>query len=110
MRLFDREYAQRKGHRAGTHRACSPEQTLHAYRPFMPRFGITRLANVTGLDVVGIPVYMCVRPNSRNLSVSQGKGLDVASAKVSALMESIEGWHAESVELPIRYESPALLA
>jgi len=109
VRLFERDYQQRKGHTRGTHRSRSPEETLHDYSRFMPQMGITRLANVTGLDVVGIPVWMCVRPNSRNLSVSQGKGLDAASAKVSALMESIEGWHAESLELPIRYESPAVL-
>jgi YcaO-like protein with predicted kinase domain len=109
MRVFDRDYRQRKGHVRGTHRSRCPEATLLAYRPLMARMGITRLANVTGLDVVGIPVFMCVRPNSRNLSVSQGKGLDAASAKVSALMESIESWHAESLELPMRYESPAAL-
>jgi YcaO-like protein with predicted kinase domain len=109
MRLFESDYRQRKGHLRGTHRSRSPEDTLRAYRPLMSRMGITRLANVTGLDVVGIPVFMCVRPNSRNLSVSQGKGLDATSAKVSALMESIEGWHAESLELPIRYEAPATL-
>ena len=71
--------------------------------------GITRLANVTGLDVIGIPVYMCIRPNSRNLSVSQGKGLDPSSAKASALMESIESWHAESLDLPLRHESQSVL-
>jgi ribosomal protein S12 methylthiotransferase accessory factor len=72
-------------------------------------FGITRLADVTGLDVIGMPVYMAVRPNSRSLSVSQGKGLDRPSAKASALMESVEGWHAERADLPIRYESYAAL-
>ena len=71
----------------------------------MKRMGITRLANVTGLDHIGIPVFMAVRPNSRGVSVSQGKGVDIASAKVSALMESIEGWHAERVTVPLRYES-----
>lgn len=63
--------------------------------------GITRLANVTGLDTIGIPVVMSVRPNSRSLSVSQGKGLDLESAKASAAMESIEGFHAERVAGPL---------
>ena len=40
------------------------------------RFGITRLADVTGLDRIGIPVWMAVRPNSKTLAVSQGKGLN----------------------------------
>ena len=37
-----------------------------------------------------IPVAAAIRPNSRNIAVSQGKGLDLVAAKVSALMESIE--------------------
>jgi ribosomal protein S12 methylthiotransferase accessory factor len=57
--------------------------------------GITRLGNVTGLDRIGIPVVVAVRPNSRSVSVSQGKGLDLAQAMTSALMEAIEGFHAE---------------
>jgi hypothetical protein len=32
--------------------------------------GITRLANVTCLDRVGVPVFQAVRPNARPLSVS----------------------------------------
>jgi ribosomal protein S12 methylthiotransferase accessory factor len=71
----------------------------------MPLMGITRLANITGLDCTGIPVYLAIRPNSRSLSTSQGKGLDTDSAKASALMESIEAWHAERIEHPLRYES-----
>jgi ribosomal protein S12 methylthiotransferase accessory factor len=67
--------------------------------------GITRLANVTGLDTIGIPVVMSVRPNSRSLSVSQGKGLDLDSAKASAAMESAEGFHAERVAGPLQLAS-----
>jgi ribosomal protein S12 methylthiotransferase accessory factor len=42
-------------------------------------------------------VYQAIRPNSRSLSVSQGKGFTAAAAKVSAVMESAELWHAERV-------------
>ena len=38
-----------------------------------------------------------MRPNSRTVSVSQGKGLDLTQALASALMEAIEGFHAEEV-------------
>lgn len=89
----------------GMHRSRLPVQTLREFEPLMPSMGITRLANITGLDRVGIPVFNAIRPNSKSLSVSQGKGLDDASAKVSALMESIEYWHAENVNLPIRSAS-----
>jgi len=67
--------------------------------------GITRVANITGLDTIGIPVAAAYRPNSRNIAVSQGKGLDLTAAKVSALMESAEGFHGERVTLPLRLAS-----
>lgn len=67
--------------------------------------GITRIANVTGLDKIGIPVVMVCRPNSRSVSVSQGKGADLAAAKASGLMESIESYHAERIVLPLKLGS-----
>lgn len=63
------------------------------------------MANVTGLDRVGIPVVMVCRPNARSLSVSQGKGVDLVSARVSGLMESIELFHAERPIVPLRLGS-----
>src|SRR6202008_263287 len=70
---------------------------LMRVRPLAAQMGITRLGNVTGLDRIGIPVVVAVRPNSRSVSVSQGKGLDLAQAMTSALMEAIEGFHAQEV-------------
>src|SRR5207244_10131866 len=86
-----------KAFRYGTHRSVAPSETLIRFRPFAARMGITRLGNVTGLDRIGIPVVVAVRPNSRSVSVSQGKGLDLTQAMTSALMEAIEGFHAEEV-------------
>jgi YcaO-like protein with predicted kinase domain len=63
--------------------------------------GITRVANITGLDVIGIPVVAVMRPNSRSIAVAQGKGLDFTAAKVSGLMESIENYHAEHIRAPL---------
>ncbi len=97
--------AQAKAHTRGTHRSRSPLETLRALQPSLQAMGITRVANVTGLDRIGIPVCMACRPNSRSLSVAQGKGLDLASAKASALMESVEGFHAENVRLPLQLGS-----
>ena len=51
-----------KHYRGGTHRALSPAETLERFLPLRREMGITRLANVTGLDVLGIPVYMACRP------------------------------------------------
>jgi ribosomal protein S12 methylthiotransferase accessory factor len=84
-----------KSYRRGTHRTVAPVDTLERLRPLAPLMGITRLGNITGLDRIGIPVAVAVRPNSRSVSVSQGKGLDLPQAMASALMEAIEGFHAE---------------
>lgn len=69
---------------------------------FLRRFGITRLGDVTGLDVIGVPVWFAARPNSRGLSVSQGKGLTIVQARVSAAMEAIEGAVAEDTQRHVR--------
>lgn len=58
-------------------------------------FRITRCGDITGLDIIGIPVWFATRPNSRALSVSQGKGLTHEQARIGAIMESIEGAVAE---------------
>lgn len=81
----------------GTHRVRPPEETWAWVAPLLPRFGITRTADITRLDALGIPVYQAVRPASRNISVSQGKGVTAAAARVSAVMESVELWHAEDL-------------
>jgi YcaO-like protein with predicted kinase domain len=87
---------------ARAERVCSPAETLRGVLPFCARVGITRVANVTGMDTIGIPTFMVVRPNSRSLSVSQGKGPDPECARISGIMESIEQWHAERIALPLR--------
>ena len=88
--------------REGTHRSQSLENTLRDALRLAPIMGITRVANVTGLDSVGIPVVMVCRPNSRSVAVSQGKGIDLASARASGLMEAAELYHAETMTLPLR--------
>ncbi|HXU45714.1 MAG TPA: YcaO-like family protein [Thermoanaerobaculia bacterium] len=91
-----------KSFRRGTHRTVAPEATVERVSRLAPVLGITRVANVTGLDVIGLPVVMVTRPNSRSLAVSQGKGLDLAAAKASGLMEAAELWHAERIDRPLR--------
>ena len=82
-------------HRLGTFRSASPGESLKAARVAAKICGISRLAGVTGLDHIGLPVWMAIRPLGRSLSVSQGKGLTDTLAQVSALMEAIELFHAE---------------
>ncbi len=79
----------------GTWRTATIAQTWQRFSPLAKRVGITRIANITGLDTLGIPVFSSIRPRSRSLSTQQGKGVTADAARVSALMESLETWHAE---------------
>lgn len=89
----------------GTHRTCAPEETLARLQPLLPGMGITRIANVTGLDRTGIPVVTVARPNARSVTVAQGKGLTLAAAKASGVMEAVEVWHAERIVKPLKLAS-----
>ena len=90
-----------KKYRAGTHRLVAPGETLDRIGRFFPAMGITRVADVTGLDTIGIPVVLVYRPNSRSLVVAQGKGLDLIAAKASGVMESVEAYMAERIVQPL---------
>jgi ribosomal protein S12 methylthiotransferase accessory factor len=59
--------------------------------------GITRLADVTRLDRLGLPVWQAIRPSGKSLSVHQGKGVSDEAAKVGALCEAFEAHCAENV-------------
>jgi ribosomal protein S12 methylthiotransferase accessory factor len=87
----------RKGFVGATHRTCSPEETLVRVTPLLPAAGITRLADVTGLDRIGIPTVLAIRPNAPTLANASGKGFDLPAAKASAAMEGIEIHHAEQL-------------
>ncbi len=90
-----------KAYWEGTHRVVDPETTLARVMPLAARMGVTRVAVLTGLDHVGIPVAAAVRPNSRSIAVHQGKGGSLAAAKASAIMEAAEMFHAEHIRLPL---------
>jgi len=86
------------------------EVTCSRVEPLMGRIGVTRIADVTQLDCTGICVHQVIRPNARSLSVSQGKGLRAVDSRVSAMMESLEVWHAEEVVAAVPGRSAAQLA
>ncbi len=52
--------------------------------------GVTRLADVTRLDNLGVHVFQAVRPLGRTVAVHQGKGLTAPEAMIGALMEAVE--------------------
>ncbi len=95
MRCFDEPLTGTLRALGGTHRASSLAATWRRFAPLAPRVGITRIADLTGLDTLGVPVFAAIRPMGKSLSTSQGKGTTAAAARVSALMESLETWHAE---------------
>ncbi|MFN9426472.1 MAG: YcaO-like family protein, partial [Cyanobacteriota bacterium] len=90
-----------KGFRGSTHRACPPEDTLARITPHLALAGITRLADITGLDRIGIPVTLAIRPNARTVLGSTGKGATLVAAQVSGAMEAIEMHHAESAAFDV---------
>jgi ribosomal protein S12 methylthiotransferase accessory factor len=96
--------------RRGTHRSVCPEETLARVQPMALAMGITRLGDVTGLDRIGLPVAIAVRPNSLSFSVSQGKGLTRTHALASAVMEAAEAFHGEDLTGRVRQASLDTLA
>lgn len=58
--------------------------------PLFERYGITRVADITGLDRIGVPVTTVTRPNSPTISINSGKGLTLKDAVISGVMEALE--------------------
>ena len=86
----------------GIERFVPAADTVSFATPIAESLGVTRIADITGLDRVGIPVYSSVVPDSADiLSVYNGKGMRPVDAKAGALMEAIERQTALKVCLPL---------
>ncbi len=73
----------------------------------MATAGITRVADITDLDRIGIPVFSSIRPTAEGgaISVYNGrKGATPAEARVSAMMEGIERYSAEVHDMESEWE------
>jgi ribosomal protein S12 methylthiotransferase accessory factor len=77
-------------------RTVAPEQTEERVRRVMARLPVTRVADLTPLDPIRLPVWSAVTPLARDLTTHMGKGRDAAHARVSALMEAVERVSAET--------------
>ena len=98
-----RSYRSAKAFRAGTHRTQSPEDTFRLVRPYLAKAGVTRIADVTGLDHIGVPTTLALRPNAPTMACSSGKGVTLDQAYVSGAMEAFELHASETTPLsPIR--------
>ena len=80
-----------------TQRASPLAATLARIEPKVPAAGITRVADITNLDRVGIPVFSCIRPTAEDgaITVYNGKGATIEESRISAIMEGIERYSAE---------------
>jgi len=87
----------KKGYVLDTHRIRPPAETLSLARRAAPTAGITRVAEITGLDRLGIPVFTSMRPKAVEgaVTVYNGKGFTAEEAEVSAIMEGVERFSAE---------------
>jgi len=87
----------------GTQRVFDPETTLANTTKLLPKIGVTRIANITDLDRVGIPVFSAIRPSAAAgaISIYSGKGISETNARISAIMESFERCLAEQPEVSI---------
>jgi ribosomal protein S12 methylthiotransferase accessory factor len=92
-----------KGYTFDTHRVRPPEETLKVARSSARSAGITRVADITGLDRLGIPVFTSMRPRARDgaVTVYNGKGFTPQEAETSAIMEGVERYSAEVGGFPL---------
>ena len=96
-----------KKYKDDTHRAMPPEETLKRAEAKLPAAGITRVADITNLDRIGIPVFSSIRPMADRgaISVYNGKGATPTEAKVSAMMEGLERYSAELRDRELKIDS-----
>ena len=76
-------------------RSLPPETTLLHARQWAATAGISEVTDITELDVLGVPVFVSVRPQARGEAFTFGKGLRPVDAEVGAYMEALEFYFAE---------------
>jgi thioglycine synthase len=86
----------------GTHRVATLEDTLVRVGAKAAVMGVTRVSDITGLDVLGLPTVAAIcpminwPPRDGCISVMSGKGITREHARASALMEAAERWSARN--------------
>jgi ribosomal protein S12 methylthiotransferase accessory factor len=75
-------------------------ETYARVRSIARHVPITRVADLTPLDDLGLPAYAAVTPLARDLKVHNGKGATRPAARVSAMMEAVERVSAERASRP----------
>jgi putative methanogenesis marker protein 1 len=90
-------------YKEGTQRVFGPDETLKNINGVLDKIGVTRIADITNLDRIGIPVFSAIRPSAASgaISIYSGKGADQTQARISAVMESVERCCAEQSNISI---------
>ena len=81
----------------GTQRVYDGATTLQKTKDQLRKIGVTRIASITDLDRIGIPVFSTIRPSAAKgaISIYSGKGATEEQARISAIMEGFERCLAE---------------
>ncbi len=81
----------------GTQRVYDEATTLENTKDTIKKIGVTRIADITNLDRLGIPIFSAIRPSAAQgaISIYSGKGSTEQRARISAIMESFERCLAE---------------
>lgn len=88
-------------------RSIVPTETAARLDHARPLVGITRVADITGLDTIGIPNTIAVRPSRDRMcnSAYSGKGLRLLDALVGGQMEALEVAVGHDDRLPMHKSS-----
>ena len=88
---------------SGVERSVRPSATIRRALAVLDTIGVTKVADLTDLDRVGIPNFMTVRPHDLGPGISyyNGKGTTRAAAYAGALMEAVERHAGERYDGPI---------
>jgi len=98
--------AEMAGAGAATHdvssssRPVDPAAMLERVLPYLADYGITRVAELTHLDRLALPVHTAYKPMGRSLSSGSGKGLTATQSKLGAVIEAMEQTYWEQASPP----------
>lgn len=99
INFYNKVYKCKKIDKNDAH-TVTTEELIKKVEPFFERMGFVRFSNLTDFDRIGIPVVNAIRPTQQGMTVSHGKGLTLEAATASALMESVERFHASNSKVP----------
>ena len=105
--LFSQVLSSRSAFVDRTH-TTSPQAAFALVRRWALKAGVTRLAEATRVDRIGIPVTYAVRPAAVHPTsvVAMGKGTKYTEACLSALFESFERWALEEAAVTQHPDDP----